>query len=231
MSNEFQPAVANEPPQPNHEMNRRSLWIASLIGPMLLGASWMATGGERPMLLGLAGGVLALLLVVSVYTDLSFRKIPNWATYSAFAWAMLLNTAGHLLPSQSSWLGAVGLGQSLAGGFGLLAIMFVIFSISGGGAGDVKLSACIGGLLGWDLALNAMLYSFVFAGAGMLCVAIWMQGPWFITTAFFRSIGHWLLPNAVSPPDKQQREMLTQKFPLAPFFAAGTLLAIYWPRV
>ncbi len=220
--------VNQQPPQPF--LDRRSLWIASLVGPTLLGAIWLASGLNRSTTLGFAGAVLAQLLVVSVYTDLRFRKIPNWATYTAFGWALLINLVGHVLPEQSAWLGGVGLWESLAGGWGLLAILFVIFSISGGGAGDVKLAACIGGLLGWDLALNAMLYSFVFAGAGMLCIAIWVRGPIFVANAFFRGIGHLLLPLAISPLDPNQRAMLSQKFPLAPFFAAGTVLAIYWQR-
>lgn len=191
----------------------------------------MAISPRGWWLSGIAVGVLIQLLAVSLVTDLSERKIPNWLTYTAFGWALLINVAGHWMPEHQWWLGSVGLGQSLAGGLGLLLIMFVIFSISGGGAGDIKLAACLGALLGWNLALNAMLYSFVFAGAGMLCVAIWMQGPLFIAIAFFRSVGHWILPTKISPPGDHQRAVLNKKFPLAPFFAAGTLLAIYWQGV
>lgn len=216
----------NNAPQPLE--NQPWLWLASLFGPVLLGAIWGASGLAAITSLGLAGAVLAQLLVVSVVADLKFRRIPNWATYTAFGWALLINLVGHLMPEHASWLGAVGIRESLAGGLGLLAIMFVIFSISGGGAGDVKLAACIGGLLGWELALNAILYSFVFAAAGMLCIAIWARGPVFVTNAFLRGVGHLLLPTAIPPLDASQRTMLAQKFPLAPFFAAGTLLAIYW---
>lgn len=209
----------------------KSVWGAAIVGPVLYGTIWITISPRDWGCSGLAAGVLIQLLAVSVITDLSERKIPNWLTYTAFGWALLINVAGQLLPEHQWWLGSVGLGQSLAGGFGLLAIMFVIFSISGGGAGDVKLAACLGALLGWNLALNAMLYSFVFAGAGMLCAAIWIQGPLFITAAFLRSIGNWLLPTVILPPGERQLAVLSQKFPLAPFFAAGTLLAIYWRGV
>lgn len=208
------------------ELTPASFWIASIIGPVIIGFLWAAITPPHGFR-GLTAGVLIQLLMVSVFTDLSYRKIPNWATYTAFGWGMVINLLAYWMPDNASWLGAVGLGQSLAGGFGLLLIMFVIFSISGGGAGDVKLAACLGALLGWDIALNAMLYSFVFAGAGMLCVAIWLQGPWFITSAFFRSLGHLVLPTLILPPAERQRAMLNTKFPLGPFFAAGTLMALY----
>ncbi|MEZ6086505.1 MAG: A24 family peptidase [Pirellulaceae bacterium] len=205
-------------------------WLLFSAGVAVGGAIWTATSVNTAYhpLTGISGYVLAQLLAVAVFTDLSNRKIPNWATYSAFVWALVLNVAAFIVPEQNHWLGSVGLTQSLAGGFGMLVIMFIMFSISGGGAGDVKMAACIGALLGWDLAVNAMLYGFVVAGAGLLCFTIWARGPLFIAQAILRTIGHKLLPAVIDPPVKQQSEMMKQKFPLAPFFAVGTLLAIYW---
>ncbi|QDV66475.1 Type IV leader peptidase family protein [Rosistilla carotiformis] len=222
-------SIVDQPASPTiMASNTKLLWGVSLAGPIVFATPWFLLGSPQMPPFGMTAGVLTQLLLVSFFTDLSFRKIPNWATYTAFTWGLTINLLGYLMPEQQSWLGSVGLGQSFAGGFGLLGIMFVIFSISGGGAGDVKLSACLGALLGWDLALNAMLYSFVVAGAGMLCIAIWNQGPWALTTLLLRSVGSWLLPTVVLPPEPQQRALLKQKFPLAPFFAAGTLLALYW---
>ncbi len=210
------------------ELGSSSRWILFSLAPLFLGGSWVAFGSSTGNLISsLSGYVVAQLLLVATTTDLLNRKIPNWATYPAFVWGLAINVVGHFAPNQSDWLGAVGLTQSIAGGFGILMIMFVIFSISGGGAGDVKLSACLGALLGWDIALDAMLYSFVVAGAGMLCYSIWVDGPLFIINSLGRAVLHWLLPTIVAPPQPQQSALLKKKFPLAPFFACGTCLGLY----
>ena len=202
------------------------------LAPILFGGLWISLhqGVENPLISGLAGYVLAQLLAVAVLTDLHSRRIPNWATYTAFLWGLAINTMAALTSQSATWLGAVGLQQSVIGGFGMLIIMFVMFSLSGGGAGDVKLTAALGALLGWNVALDALLYSFIVAGAGLLIYAIWVYGPVSILVAVGRGIGHRLMPLAIAPPPESQQQLLTQKFPLAPFFAAGTVIALYIGR-
>lgn len=213
--------------------NHLAWWLFSLT-PLVVSALWVAllpaglmgTGATAAVMSGVAGYVLVQLLLVVTVTDLHDRKIPNWATYPAFVYGLAINVLAYLMPGHADWLGAVGLGQSLAGGFGFLAIMFVIFSLSGGGAGDVKLSAGLGALLGWSVALDAMLYSFIVAGAAMVVFGIWTRGPLVLAQSLLRGAGHWFLPTKVRPPQKHQRELLRKRFPLAPFFACGTILAI-----
>ena len=201
----------------------RNFAVASLLGGMV----WATVVPSEFVLASVAGFVLVLLLVVCVTTDLKNRRIPNWATYSAFLIGLAINLVANQFPQWASWLGAVGVGESFAGGFGILAIMFVIFSLSGGGAGDVKLAASLGALLGWEMVLNAMLYSFIVAGAALACYAIWTIGPLELFDACFRSIGCRLLPGRIAPPPKQQRTLLRKQFPLAPFFASGVAIAIF----
>lgn len=203
-------------------------WIPFAIAPLVFGPAWVALlGTPERFTCSLAGFVLIALLLVATATDLLWRKIPNWATYPAFLWGLGINVTGYFLPDQTQWLGSVGLVQSLTGGFGVLLIMFVIFSISGGGAGDVKLSACLGVLMGLELALDALLYTFVVGGAGMLCYSIWRDGPLFMVTSLFRAVFHWLLPTIVAPPKERQTVLLKKKFPLAPFFTCGAILSLY----
>ena len=85
--------------------------------------------------------VLALMpvLATAIWTDLRSGLIPNWLTFSAMGFALLAH----------GWLGGPqGMLFSLAGlgtGFGL----FILFYLIGGmGAGDVKLMAAIGGIVG-----------------------------------------------------------------------------------
>ncbi|WP_197167661.1 prepilin peptidase [Neorhodopirellula pilleata] len=195
------------------------------IGCVVGGCIWASVLPVNWTLGGVAGFVVLALLATTTVLDLQFRRIPNWATYSAFVIGIGLNVIAHFAENWSAWLGAVGLGSSLGGGLGMLAIMFVIFSLSGGGAGDVKLAASLGTLLGWDMILQAMLYSFIVAGAALACYAIWTIGPLELFIACFRSIGCRLAPGMIAPPPSQHRVLLKKQFPLAPFFTSGVLIA------
>lgn len=205
--------------------------------PLVVGPIWLmihnavGTSEHSKFIASLAGCILVQTLCVVVCTDLHRRKIPNWATYPAFAWGLGLNIIAAFSPQHAVSLGAVGWEQSMTGGFGMLALMFVLFSFSGGGAGDVKLSAVIGSLLGWDLSIDALLYSFVVAGGALLIYSIWMHGPLRLVKILFRTVGSKLLPLMIAAPDQTGRKLMKQKFPLAPYFAAGTALALYFNMV
>jgi prepilin peptidase CpaA len=120
---------------------------------------------------------LAAVLVTAVCTDLRSSRIPNWLTFSAMGFAL----------STHAWLGGFqGVIFSLAGlgaGLGLFLILYVSGSI---GAGDVKLMAAIGAIMGpygallsgllaimvgGLYALGAMCYQWGFATTGrkLLC--------------------------------------------------------------
>lgn len=82
---------------------------------------------------------LTVVLVTAIGTDLLASRIPNWLTFSAMGFALLCHV----------WLGGLqGAIFSLAGlgaGLGLFLILYASGSI---GAGDVKLMAAVGALIG-----------------------------------------------------------------------------------
>jgi Flp pilus assembly protein protease CpaA len=208
---------------------RESGWLFGL-APLVGGPLWVSVAAAvtGPQLGTFAGYLLVQLLGVVVIADVRGRIIPNWATYPCFAWGLGINALPLVWPSAGgSWLGAVGMGPSLAGGFGLLVVMLAIFSVSGGGAGDVKLAACLGALLGWQQGVDALLYSSIVGGACVLAYSIWTHGLLFLVRALVRQVGSTLLPGLVQRPQAEQRHLLLKRLPLAPFFAAGTLLAVY----
>jgi leader peptidase (prepilin peptidase) / N-methyltransferase len=95
----------------------------------------------------------ALLLVALAACDLTTMLLPNRLTYPGLAAAVLL--AGGW--PDHSWI------SSLAGGAAGGAIMLALFVIVPGfGAGDVKLCALIGLLVGWPHVLGAL-------AAGVVC--------------------------------------------------------------
>lgn len=83
--------------------------------------------------------LLTVVLVTAICTDLRSSRIPNWLTFTAMGFALLVH----------AWLAGVpGILFSLAGlgaGLGL----FLLIHLSGGiGAGDAKLMAAVGALVG-----------------------------------------------------------------------------------
>jgi Flp pilus assembly protein protease CpaA len=183
--------------------------------------------------------LLICLAGTAAVTDLLWRRIPNWATYSALLWGLLLNACHSLVPldGMGNQLGTVGIRESLLGAGAMFLAAIVLFSITGGGAGDVKLLTALGSLLGLDLAIDAVLYGFVAAGAASVIWAVWRYGPLTLVRAVGRLVGSFLLPLWIDRPTAEQTRLLRLSIPLAPFFAAGTFLVLigaplsWWAKV
>jgi prepilin peptidase CpaA len=110
-------------------------------------------------------GFVFLVLIIAVVWDLRFRRIPNWLTLPV----LVFGVGYHTITA-----GTTGLVFSLLGvavGFGF----FLLFYLAGGmGAGDVKLMAAIGSLLGPKDVLFAGAYTAIAGGvyAVILLIAI-----------------------------------------------------------
>ena len=107
--------------------------------------------------------LLTCVLVTAIGTDLRSSRIPNWLTFPAMGFALV----GH------AWLGGLpGAIFSLAGlgaGLGLFLILYVSGSI---GAGDVKLMAAVGAIVGPYGALLSGLLAIMVGGLyalGAMC--------------------------------------------------------------
>ena len=85
--------------------------------------------------------LLALVLGAAIY-DVRYRRIPNWLTVLGVLVGLGLNSF--------MYQGWPGLRFSLVGmavGFG---VYFVLYALRAMGAGDVKLMAAIGSMVGWQ---------------------------------------------------------------------------------
>ncbi len=217
-------------------------WLLALIAPTLLAPMWLLLWGMAPHPLTSTCGLFAVLLLVTCsVTDLKRHKIHNWATYSALLWAFLINGAASLWTISSTehiedylvtnrigpeFLGAVGIAESMAGAVGCFAVVFLAFSMARGGAGDVKLAAAIGALLGFRMGLLAVSLSYIVAAAAIVVGGMWQKGGLRVLKAFIRQVGAFLFPSIVFPPTKEERLLLNTPMPLAPSFAVGTLLVL-----
>lgn len=225
--------------------SRRLAWLMALLAPAVLGPVWVLTVGRLlpdRMPGTLAGFVAVALLLTCSTTDLRWHKVPNWATYPAFLWALLLNglallTDGPPVAEHGEasagwpWLGAIGLGHSVAGAAVCFVIMFFIYRLAGGGAGDVKLATALGALMGVEDGVGILICTYLLAAVAMLSWAIWTVGPLHLAASLGRRIGAFLLPFWVAPPTAEQEELLHRKVPLALFFTLGTALVwTGWPQ-
>lgn len=107
----------------------------------------------QPTLAGAAGIILGILTLVAAGFDIRYRRIPNWLVLTGiiagFAWNLY----------SSGWSG---LGHAAAGlGLGF-ALYFPLYLLRARGAGDVKLLAAVGSIVGpgncfWVFLLTAIL--------------------------------------------------------------------------
>ena len=84
--------------------------------------------------------VLAAVVLIAAETDLRSRRIPNWLTLAGVVAGIVLNS--FLNVDRFNWRTAL-MGLGLA-----FAVYFPLYLLRGMGAGDVKLMAAVGALMG-----------------------------------------------------------------------------------
>jgi len=101
--------------------------------------------------LGLAVG----MVTIAAYFDVRYRRIPNWLVAIGLCSGLLLNV----------WLvGLSGIGVALFGTLAGLALLLPFYVLRGMGAGDVKLLAAVGALVGPQVLLSVGLYGALVGG-------------------------------------------------------------------
>ena len=111
--------------------------------------------------------MLSALLIIAVYTDLRWSRIPNWLTFPALG----LGIVFHAL--------AGGLGDTLFGLAGLvvgMGLFLLPYACKAIGAGDVKLMAAIGSMVGPSGALSIAILSFLAGGLYAIGAMIYQWG-------------------------------------------------------
>jgi prepilin peptidase CpaA len=222
--------------------SKQKCWAAALALPLVAGPIWCLAWSWQDHWLGtVAGLVLLAVLGTCTITDAQSHRIFNWATYSAFMWALVINlvasgwpNGGEILTPISSRaaivgpeiLGGVGIGQSLAGAALCFLITLFGYHLSGRGAGDVKLAAVIGALLGVNHGVFAVAYSYIVAAVAIIAWSTWVNGPLAIVKACVRTIGNLFGPLWPFPPSSSDTALLVRAIPLGPYFAIGTLLVV-----
>jgi prepilin peptidase CpaA len=155
--------------------------------------------------------------IASVY-DYRYRRVPNLLTGPAILFGLLL----HLVLGGPAQLGMAALAGLIAGG------IFLIFYIAGGmGAGDVKLMAAVGCIVGTS-ALKEVMISTVLIGAVFGIVLAIQRGRLRETLGNVgKLVKHHGSEGMKSHPELNVRNSNTLRLPYALPIAAGCLVTFY----
>src|SRR5579863_10006597 len=146
-----------------------------MCGIVALRLRW-AEARLKPLVL--AGAVL--LAACAGFTDLRWRRIPNWLTVSGLLLGVVVNSIVNGLAGAKTSLLGVALGLALLLPFVLLRSL---------GAGDWKLAGALGAFTGPGRLVNFLLGSVFVAGLMAVCLVIY-KGR---TRQTIRNIGHILV--------------------------------------
>ena len=160
--------------------------------------------------------LIVCLLIAAIY-DASIKKIPNWLTLT-------------LVVSGLSWNGisAEGLGLKDSGS-GLIAgllLMLPGYIFASMGAGDVKLMAAIGSVVGFNKTLDVVFYSYM----AMLAIAVLfiiVKGDLLKLLLRYKVLIVGLFAGTWSYQKPDSSEAASYRLPLAPAIALATGYVVY----
>jgi Flp pilus assembly protein protease CpaA len=165
---------------------------------------------------------LYVLVGIAAVTDLRWNAIYNWTTYPG----LLLGLA--LRWSDGGWSGLEdALWGALACG-GIMLVCYVFFPIGGG---DLKLLTMIGAFLGWQRGVEALMWTFVLAGAAGIAMVVWQIGAIAILQRVFRQLRTMWRAKGYVPLTDEDREPLKRTMFLAPAALAAVVMVTWemWP--
>lgn len=105
--------------------------------------------------MGVGAGIIILLITVSLFTDIRYRKIPNPVILTGIIAGLVYCIYCH---------GAAGILYSAAGLVCGILLLLLPFAAGGIGAGDVKLLGAIGAVEGAGFVFHVFLSSAVWGG-------------------------------------------------------------------
>jgi prepilin peptidase CpaA len=176
-----------------------------------------------------------IVLAVATFTDLRYRRIPNWLVLPFLLAGVVVSPWRHDwdgIGHGFSWhsLGPFrwyGIGQSFAGlGLGLLIFGF-LFWLGGMGGGDVKLCAALGAWIGPVQMFWALFFTSLAGGIMVLC---WITYRMVIRKLILKAgiLFFGRQQNGMSgETETSLAELLKRKMPYEPAIAMGTLVSFF----
>ena len=131
----------------------------------------------------LATSAIFIVLLVSSWTDIRYRRIPNRLTYTAIALAVCTAGFSDCVLWQITGTEQANLSTTLRSAIGLtgcFSILGVLYAAGGIGGGDVKLGAFLGAATGFQSGMSILFLGHLLAGFfGLIFVVVnrsWRSG-------------------------------------------------------
>ncbi|CRK81534.1 A24 family peptidase [Neobacillus massiliamazoniensis] len=161
--------------------------------------------------------ILLTTLIISLITDVRKRKILNIVTLPTILVAFLYYSI------TLGWSGFLYSGKGFLVGLGLLLIPYLL---GGMGAGDVKLMAAIGALMGPSFVFYSFIYTALIGGAIALILIIKKHGFINITKSIFFNVVFFRSSLGSMTISKDQNSSIS--FPYGVAIVLGTLCTLIW---
>jgi prepilin peptidase CpaA len=164
--------------------------------------------------------VLAVVALVAAVYDVRFRRIPNWLTLSGVLMGIGLNS--FLNVKGLNWYSGLNWRTSLMGLGLAFLIYFPLYLLRGMGAGDVKLMAAVGAIVGPANWFGIFILSNILGG--LAAVVLLLTKGRLIRT--FSNLGYMLNEMAHLRPPYMRKEELDVRSPRAVTMPHGLAIAI-----
>jgi len=137
--------------------------------------------------------LLLLVVVSAAIFDIRERRVPNWIALAGLLLGIALNV--FLFETAGLWMSLKGFGLAFL-------IYFPLYLVRGMGAGDVKLMAAVGGIVGWANWLGILVLTALMGGLAAVVIVLargrvrqTLENIWMI----LMSLGHGRAPYRVDP--------------------------------
>jgi prepilin peptidase CpaA len=165
--------------------------------------------------------VLAMVAVTAAVYDVRFRRIPNWLTLCGVLAGIGLNSL-YIHSDGLEWYQGLNWRTSLLGLGLAFAIYFPLYLLRGMGAGDVKLMAALGAIVGWTGWIGIFMLSNILGGITAVVLLLSRGRLW----GTFRNVGYMLAELAQFRPPYLRREELDLKSAKAVTMPHGLAIAL-----
>lgn len=157
--------------------------------------------------------ILFTVVLTGLFTDIRWRRLPNWLTFPPMIVGIILQTVF------GGWRGTL----DAIGGVLFAAVLLLPFIQGGLGAGDLKFVAAIGALKGWYFALWSTLYGAILGGFVSVVILISQRRLKKELWRFFfmlKNLGEAKADRADLKPEKKKESL----FPYGVVLALGALI-------
>jgi prepilin peptidase CpaA len=163
-------------------------------------------------------GLFIIFILIAFVIDIRYAKLPNKLTICGTLVGIMFHTGTQ---------GLSGLTFSLLGAFTGFLILLILYLLGALGAGDVKLFAAIGAMMGVAYVIQTMIYAILFSGLiGLFLLLIKNQ----IKSTGYKLMG-WLIAIVTHNKIETLREMKQHKNMKFPFMYAvlpGVAVTCYY---